>query len=357
MRCGRSGPPLPGMPSAVEPQGAVMAALCPTRYVDDTQAITLAPMAEAQAVTDRMAVWMADTGQSGNATKSTSWLLREPPGGVASLTLGGVAIPLSQESKQLGVGQRLAAEKGMGPVLRGRLDKGLAITRRVGCLPPFLMREAAVGALANSVALYGVELADVEGHTLPAADTAAAKAVWGPTRCSWAGQGSPPGPLGHGLLCIAFVARAVPAPAPARPPARTPGTTRTLVQAVLECRDPLPSTGPMGRALQAARQLGWQRREGWWHWDVLGQPTPLYLVQADEGDLRHHVRESQRYQAFWDLERRRPGTFGGLGGAVHRQACSDGLRLASTEGERSIPRGLLAGPTWTAGRAAGHAIV
>ena len=82
---------------------------------------------------------------------------------MAPLTLGGVAIPLSPEFQQLGVGQRLAAEKGMGLVLRGRLDKGLAIMRRVGCLPTFLMREAALGALANSVALYGVELATSRG--------------------------------------------------------------------------------------------------------------------------------------------------------------------------------------------------
>ena len=33
-----------------------------------------------------------------------------------------------------------------------------------------------------------------------------------------------------------------------------------------------------------------------------------------------------------ELERRRPGTFGGLGGAVHRQACREGLQVASTEG-------------------------
>ena len=77
--------------------------------------------------------------------------------------------------RQLGAGQRLAAEKGTGQVVRGRLDKGLAITRQVDYLPTFLMREAALGTLANSVALYGVELADVEGRTLSAADTAAAK--------------------------------------------------------------------------------------------------------------------------------------------------------------------------------------
>ena len=51
----------------------------------------MAPMVEAQAITERTAVRMADTGQSGNAAKSTSWLLQEPPGGAAPLTLGGVA--------------------------------------------------------------------------------------------------------------------------------------------------------------------------------------------------------------------------------------------------------------------------
>ena len=44
---------------------------------------------------------------------------------------------------------------------------------------------------------------------------------------------------------------------------------------------------------------------------------PLHLVQADEGDLRHCVHESQRYCTFWEPDRRRPGTFGGLGGAMH----------------------------------------
>ena len=82
------------------------------------------------------------------------------------------------------MGQRLAAENGTGLVLRGRLNKDMAITRRLGCLPTFSMREAALGALPNSVPLYGVELADVKGRTLSAADTAVAKAILGPTWCS-----------------------------------------------------------------------------------------------------------------------------------------------------------------------------
>ena len=187
-----------------------------------------------------------------------------PHGGVAPLTLGGVAIPLSPEFKQLGVGQRLAAENGTGPVLRGRLDKGLAITRRVRCLPTFSMREV---ALANSVALYGLELADIEGRTLSAAHTAAAKLIWGLMRCSWAKERLW-GLLARGFYVsplwrvqyerLLWLARQ----------ARTPGTTQTSVQVALECRDPPPSTRAVGRALEAAHQPGRQRLEGWWHWDV-----------------------------------------------------------------------------------------
>ena len=60
---------------------------------------------------------------------------------------------------------------------RGCVDTGLAIIRWVGCLPTFSMREAVLGTVATSMALYGVGLADVEGHTLSSADTAAAKSI------------------------------------------------------------------------------------------------------------------------------------------------------------------------------------
>ena len=52
---------------------------------------------------------------------------------------GGVPIPVSRQFKQLGPWKRLAAEKGMGPVVRGRLHKGLAITHMVCCPPSFPM--------------------------------------------------------------------------------------------------------------------------------------------------------------------------------------------------------------------------
>ena len=81
------GPPLPGMPSVLEPQGAGMAAVCPMRYADDTQAITLAlaeaPMAEGQAVTDRMAVRMAGTGHSGTQLSPPRGSCGRPQAGCA----------------------------------------------------------------------------------------------------------------------------------------------------------------------------------------------------------------------------------------------------------------------------------
>ena len=62
----------------------------------------------------------------------------------------------------LGVGQWLASERGVGPVFRCRLEKALAIMRRVGCLPTFNMREVALGTLANFLVVYKVEPANVE---------------------------------------------------------------------------------------------------------------------------------------------------------------------------------------------------
>ena len=57
------------------------------------------------------------------------------------------------------------------------------------------------------------------------------------------------------------------------------------------------------------------------------------------------------------MEQRQPGTFWGAGRSPAPAGVLGGLQLASTEGERSIFWGLLAGATWTAGRAAGHDIL
>ena len=65
----------------------------------------------------------------------------------------------------------------MAVVLRGRVDKGLPIIHRVGCMPTFYIQEANMGAFGNALTLYGVAVADVEGRTRSAGDSAAAKAI------------------------------------------------------------------------------------------------------------------------------------------------------------------------------------
>ena len=117
-----------------------------------------------------------------------------------------------------------------------------------------------------------------------------------------------------------------------------------------------PSTGPVGRALQDTRMLGWVALEGWWKWRLPGQAAPLHLALDDWGEVCHRVRESQRFSALQALERRRPRTYGGLGGAVQRDAVRHALTVACNELELVLLRSQLAGATWTAARAHEHRI-
>ena len=131
-----------------------------------------------------MAIWLADTGQSANAAKSRSWRMSDQQ--AQPVTLHGVLMALAREFKQLGVGVRLDPERGTGPVLQERFARGAAILRRVGCLPTFRMREVAIGTLALANAMYGVEVADVSSRDVARLELAAVRALWGPTRTSWA---------------------------------------------------------------------------------------------------------------------------------------------------------------------------
>ena len=85
-----------------------------------------------------------------------------------------------------------------------------------------------------------------------------------------------------------------------------------------------------------------------------GQDEPLCLLQPAWSELKHCIRDSLRHHALRGMEARRPGTFGGLGGGLDRAACRHGLRVAQSELEASLLRGLVAGATWTAERAASH---
>ena len=92
-----------------------------------------------------------------------------------------------------------------------------------------------------------------------------------------------------------------------------------------------------------AQQLGW-RSLGWWRWSVRGQDAPLCFLQPCWPELQHRLRDCLRHHALRALEVRRPRTFGGLGGALDREACLKGLQeVARTELEASLLRGLLTG--------------
>ena len=97
--------------------------------------------------------------------------------------------------------------------------------------------------------------------------------------------------------------------------------------------------------------------EGWWKWRLPGQAAPLHLALDDWGEVYHRVRENQRFCALQALERRRPRTYGGLGGAVQRDAVRHALTVACNELELVVLlRSQLAGATWTAARAHKHRI-
>ena len=70
--------------------------------------------------------------------------------------------------------------------------------------------------------------------------------------------------------------------------------------------------------------------------------------------VQHRMQDSLRCHAMLGLEARRPATYGGLGDGVDGEACQAALRMAATELEASLLRGLLAGALWMAGRVCGH---
>ena len=211
----------------------------------------------------------------------------------------------------------------------------------------------AVSTLVTPLSLHGVAVAPVTDRDLMGLETMVLQAVWGATRLSRAKevvfvvltQGHRISPVMHTRYeRVLWMTRI----------ARTPGPVQVLVQAIWESGLRPPTTGPFGRALHVVRLLGWQPLEGWWSWVVPGQTEPLHLVQEPMRQIQHRVRDSLRCHAMRGLEARRPATYGGLGDGVDGEACRAALRVASTELEASLLRGLLAGALWTAARVRGH---
>ena len=85
-----------------------------------------------------------------------------------------------------------------------------------------------------------------------------------------------------------------------------------------------------------------------------GQERPLHFVQEPLHQVQHRVRYSLRCHSSRQVEARRPVTFGGLGDGVDGPACRAALHGASTELEKSLLHGLMAGALWTAAATCPH---
>ena len=251
-----------------------------------------------------------------------------------------------------GGGRRRARRLQPGTVLGRRLEAGRSVLRRLPYLPTF-QRVHAVSTLVTPLSLHGVAVAPVTDRDLKGLETMVLQAVWGATRLSRAKevvfvvlmQGHRISPVMHTRYeRVLWMTRI----------ARTPGPVQVVVQAIWESGLRPPTTGPSGRALHVVRLLGWQPLEGWWSWVVPGQTEPLHLVQEPMRQIQHRVRGSLRSHAMRGLEARRPATYGGVGDGVDGETCRAALRVASTELEASLLRGLLAGVLWTAARVRGH---
>ena len=224
---------------------------------------------------------------------------------------------------------------------------------RLPHLSTYNRRERAITTLVTPLALHGVAVASVTEPDLRALETAVVRALWGPARVSRAkeviftvlSKGHRVSPMMHTryerLLWLARLAR-------------LPGVTQVFAQAIWESGARPPRTGPVRRALRTATSLGWTPQEGSWCWDVPGQKYPLHFVQEPLRQLQHRSRDTLRCHSSRLLEARRPVTFGGLGDGAGGPARRAALRAASTELEKLLLRGLLAGAMWSAALVSGH---
>ena len=295
--------------------------------------------------------WLRVTGQDVRVDKSCSSVQGEQ--GAAAVLLRGGPIPLATTFRQLGVDIAIPGSKTTGPVLSRRLEAGRSALRRLPHLSTYDRRERAISTLVTPLALHGVAVAPVTEPDLRGLETAVVQALWGPARVSRAkeviftvlSKGHRVSPNMHTryerLLWLARLAR-------------RPGVTQVFAQAIWESGGRPPRDGPGGaRALHG----GLPGRDPTRGLVVLGHPRgapPLHLVQEPLRQLQHRVRDSLRRHSLRQLEARRPVTFGGLGDRADGPACRAALRAASTELEKSLLRGLLTGPMWTAARVSGH---
>ena len=141
-----------------------------------------------------------------------------------------------------------------------------------------------------AAALYGVGLADISKKTVGALESTVMYALWGPVRPCRSKQivfalvvpghrVAPTMVIPYRRMC--WLARQV----------RTRSKPQTIIQAIWEAV-PMPKvTGPLGRAPQEFRKLGWQPLMGWWKWTYPGAHAPINLALDSQLYVVHVFRE------------------------------------------------------------------
>ena len=282
-----------------------------------------------------------------NASKSlafaTAHSARKRPSTLEA-TLDGVRIPTQKEFRQLGVGVRTVPRRGTGPLLHKRIYEGKAALRKTRTIPGGFDRKATVAAVMIVAAtLFGVELADVAPRDVSSLESAIMTAIWGPSRPCKAKEVvialllpghrvAPSMVVPYKRMCwLAHIARA-------------PGTAQIVTQAIWEQTAKPKGTGPLGRALQEFRRLGRRTVRGWWGWSMPRTGISAHLVHASKEYVEHLFRESLREHHVEALEKRRPRLFGGMGARIDRELTLSELARCARELDRSMLRGVMAGP-------------
>ena len=246
--------------------------------------------------------WPKLTGQEVNAKQllafsATNRLRRKPE--PLEVTLDGVRMPAQQEFRRLGVGVRTMPRRGTGPLLQRRIGEAKKALKKTRTIPGCFDRKATVAAvMIIAAALFRVELADISWRDTSNLESAIMGAIWGPSRPYRTKEivfavllpghrVAPSVVIPYRRMC--WLAHLV----------RNPGTARTVAQAIWEGMQSPKPTGPLGRALQEFRWLGWCNMRGWWQWSLPYSATVVHLVHAPKEYVEHLFREALRESQLW----------------------------------------------------------
>ena len=207
--------------------------------------------------------WTTLTRQEINVKKSLAFAVQHTARGTRKaqgVELNGETLPREHEFRQLGIGVLMHPKRGTGPLLTKRVQEAQTSIEKI-TIPPLGIRWAGVNSSSD----------DHRGSV-----------VWSGTSGHLQEDGGSTGVHGH--VCamgpkqtMIVFALLVPghrvAPTMVIPyqrmcwlarQARTRGTPQTIIQAIWEAVPTPKVTGPLGRALQEIRKLGWQPLMGWW---------------------------------------------------------------------------------------------